>query len=112
MLVFQGSQYFYIVFPRFICIFWDKSSVTVLNTGACRNVFMQSCLCEIRFLSASNQFELICQNLPSEQNIIADWLFRWSLGEYYHESVLEEANRNSWEEVSVPDRLFQFSAPW
>ena len=96
-----------------IRVFCDNmSSVTVLNTGACRNVFMQSCLREICFLSATYQFEIRGQHLSSEDNRLADWLSRWSLDEFYQDLFLQEAVQNKWKEVNVPESYFQFIAPW
>ena len=54
-------------------------SVRVLNTGASRNSFLQSCLREICYIAALNNFDIKSQHIPGCDNRIADTLSRWDL---------------------------------
>ena len=90
----------------------NSSSVTVVNSGACRNSFMQSCLREICFLAASYEFVLKCRHLTTVENRLADLLSRWDLHSTISEEFLNHAQNNAWSEVIVEDELFLFSAPW
>ena len=90
----------------------NASSVTVLNTGACRNTFMQSCLREICFISATYEFEIKGQHVPSEENRLADLLSRWSLDVSFADQFSRLADDNLWQEVEVSDELFMLMASW
>ena len=90
----------------------NSSSVTVVNSGACRNSFMKSCLREICFLAASYKFVLKCRHLTTVENRLADLLSRWDLHSTISEEFLNHAQNNAWSEVVVEDELFLFSAPW
>ncbi|CAC5389840.1 unnamed protein product [Mytilus coruscus] len=57
----------------------NSSSVTELNSGACRNAFMQSCLREICFLTASHEFQVKGRYLSGEANRVADMRSRWDM---------------------------------
>ena len=54
-------------------------SVRVLNTGAARNSFLQSCLREICYIAALNNFDIKSQHISGCDNRIADTLSRWDL---------------------------------
>ena len=96
-----------------IVIYCDNSSsVSVLNSGACRNSFMQSCLREICFEAASNEFEIKARHLSTNENRIADMLSRWDLDFSIRDQFVSLAHENSWTEIIVDDDLFKFSAPW
>ena len=66
----------------------NSSSVTVVNSGACMNSFMQSCLREICFLAASYEFVLKCLHLTTVENRLADLLSRWDLHSTISEGIL------------------------
>ena len=72
-----------------------SSSVTVVNSGACRNSFMQSCLREISFLAASYEFVLKCRHLTTVENRLADLLSRWDLHSMISEEFLNHAQNNA-----------------
>ena len=77
-------------------------AVTVLNTGRCRNPFLNSCLREICYLSASFEFELRAVHLPGESNCAVDTLSRWYDNISAREKFLAHALRNSLTAVDVP----------
>jgi hypothetical protein len=63
-----------------ILVLCDNLSVCItLKTGKSRCPFLQSCLREICYFAAINEFEIKAQHLPSEHNRIADHLSRWGL---------------------------------
>jgi len=55
----------------------NEAAVTVLNTGRCRNSFMDSCLREICYFSARYEFEVRAVHVPGVSNPLADLLSRW-----------------------------------
>jgi hypothetical protein len=52
-------------------------SVRVLNTGATRNTFLQSCLREICFIAAVKNFDVKAKHITGCENRIPDLLSRW-----------------------------------
>ncbi|CAC5407586.1 unnamed protein product [Mytilus coruscus] len=96
-----------------IVIYCDNSSsVTVLNSGACRNAFMQSCLREICFLTASHEFQVKGRHLSGEANRVADMLSRWDMDPCISTEFLKQARINSWTEIKLDNDLFHFTSPW
>ncbi|CAC5419054.1 unnamed protein product [Mytilus coruscus] len=96
-----------------IVIYCDNSSsVSVLNSGACRNAFMQSCLREICFLTASHEFQVKGRHLSGEANRVADMLSRWDMDPGISTEFLKQARINSWTEIELDDDLFHFTSPW
>jgi hypothetical protein len=55
----------------------NEASVTVLNTGFSRDMFMQSCLREICYLAAVHGFEGRSRHIVGFENRAADYLSRW-----------------------------------
>ena len=55
----------------------NKAAVTVVNTGRCRNPFMNSCLREICYFAAIYEFEVRAVHVPRVSNHFADLLSRW-----------------------------------
>ncbi|CAC5384078.1 unnamed protein product [Mytilus coruscus] len=95
-----------------IVIYCDNSSsVTVLNSGACRNAFMQSCLREICFLTASHEFQVKGRHLSGEANRFADMLSRWDMDPGISTEFLKQARINSLTEIELDDGLFHFTSP-
>ena len=55
----------------------NEAAVTVVNTGRCRNPFMNSCLREICYNAATHEFEVCAVHIPGVSNPFADLLSRW-----------------------------------
>ena len=53
----------------------NEAAITVVNTGRCRNLFMNSCLREICF-AALHEFEVCALHVPGVSNHFADLLSR------------------------------------
>lgn len=87
----------------------NEAAVTVVNTGRCRNPFMNSCLREICYFAAIYEFEIRAVHVPGVSNHLADLLSRWdSCSLSAKEQFLQRAQRVHCQEVPVPDALFRF----
>ena len=63
-----------------VLIFCDNmSSCSVINKGLSRDDFHQSCLREICFVAATNEFTIKAQDTSGKGNRIANILSRWHL---------------------------------
>jgi hypothetical protein len=56
----------------------NEAAVTVINSGATRNPFMQRCLRQLWFTASLHDFELRARHIPGAHNTLADLLSRWS----------------------------------
>lgn len=86
--------------------------VQVINSGRARDKFLLSCLRELCFLCATNEFEIHAVHIPGTQNRLPDLLSRWGKSpanscEFFRLSGLIPAD-----EVEMQDSLFQFSHDW
>ncbi|CAG2233744.1 unnamed protein product [Mytilus edulis] len=90
----------------------NQVTVTVINTGKSRNQFLQSCLREICFVAAINEFELRAVHIAGVDNRLADMLSRWHLHSNYAKTFFEETKYIHLEEFEVPNELFQFIHEW
>ena len=83
----------------------NEAAVTVVNTGRCRNPFMNSCLREICYFAALYEFE-VC---PGVSNHFTDLLSRWySCSLSAKKQFLQRIQHDHWQDVSVPDAIFWF----
>lgn len=90
----------------------NQVTVTVINTGKSRNQFLQSCLREICFVAAINEFELRAVHIAGVDNRLADMLSRWHLHSNYAKTFFEETKYIHLEEFEVTNELFQFIHEW
>lgn len=90
----------------------NQVTVTVINTGRSRNQFLQSCLREICFVAAINEFELRAVHIAGVDNRLADMLSRWHLHSNYAKTFFEETKYIHLEEFEVTNELFQFIHEW
>ena len=87
----------------------NEAAVTVVNTGRCRNPFMNSCLREICYFAALHEFEVCAMHIPGVSNHFADLLSRWdSCSLSAKAQFLQRIQRDHWQEVPVPDEMFRF----
>ena len=83
--------------------------VTVLNTGRCRNSFLNSCLRELCYLAAIHEFEIRAVHVPGVSNRYADILSRWDSNNLAGRTeFLAHAQHVNLQAVSVPDDMFRF----
>ena len=90
----------------------NSTSCRVLNTGFSRDSFLQSCLREICYFAAINEFQIKASLLTSTENRIADYLSRWILKSCFSESFFQYVNRMSVTEYFVDESFFRFSRNW
>ena len=57
----------------------NMTSVSVLNSGKCKDPFMLSTLRELEFCAARHGFEVKAIHIPGEENRIPDMLSRWEI---------------------------------
>ena len=87
----------------------NEAAVTVVNTGRCRNPFMNSCLREICYFAALYEFEVRAVHVPGVSNHLADLLSRWdSCSISAKEQFLQRVQRDHCQDVPVPDAMFRF----
>ena len=87
----------------------NEAAVTVVNTGRCRNPFMNACLPEICHFAALHEFKVCAVHYPGVSNHFADLLSRWdSCTLSAKAQFLQRVQCDHWQEVSVPDAMFRF----
>ena len=80
-----------------------------MNTGRCRNPFMNSCLREICHFAALHEFEVCAVHISGVSNHFADLLSRWdSCYLSAKAQFLQRVQHDHWQEVPVPDGMFRF----
>ena len=81
----------------------------MVNTGRCRNPFMNSCLREICYFAAIYEFKVRAVHVPSVSNHLADLLSQWdSRTLSAKEQFLQRFQRDHCQEVPIPDAMFCF----
>ncbi|KAK3745939.1 hypothetical protein QZH41_012754 [Actinostola sp. cb2023] len=83
-------------------------SVTVINSGRSKDLFLNECLRELCYLSAFFEFELRGVHLPGIENRACDLLSRWSLDRFASRKFREEFLTPDLTEIHVPDSHFVF----
>ncbi len=87
-------------------------SVTVMNSGRTKEEFLQSCVRELCYMSATHEFEILGVHIPGVVNRIPDALSRWELGEEYQRQFLQLAGSEPMKDIFVYSGLFEFSHKW
>ena len=87
-------------------------SVRMLNTGASRNSFLQSCLREICYIAALNNFDIKSQHISGCDNRITDTLSRWDLHDKFRRDFKQLTSDLEVIEDFVSDEFFLFSHVW
>ena len=96
-----------------IIIYCDNSaSCKVLNTGFSRDPFLQSCLREICFHAAINEFQIRAREISTGDNQIPDYLSRWDLSPNFEKLFYLETKGLILQEYTIHESLFQFSHDW
>lgn len=84
-------------------------AVTVLNTGRCRNSFLNSSWRELCYLAAIHEFEICAFHVPGVSNCYADILSRWDSNDIAGKTkFFAHAQHVNVQAVPVPDDMFQF----
>ena len=90
----------------------NKSSVRLINRGISRDKFHQSCLREICFTAAVNNFSIKSQHTRGQDNRVADILSRWHLHKTSEQLFKEQVGGKECTRNPVERSLFSFSNPW
>ena len=90
----------------------NMSSVNLINKGLSRDDFHQSCLREICFTAAVNNFAIKAQHTRGEDNRLADILSRWHLHANSEQVFKDLVKGKKLSRVSVDSSLFSFFNPW
>ena len=91
----------------------NSTSCKVLDTGFSRDSFLQSCLREICYFAAINEFQIKANLLTSSENRLAVFLSRWSLNESHYKELFHDlvADMTVTEHI-VHESLFSFTHNW
>ena len=93
-----------------IFVYCDNSAVvSSLNSGRVQDKLLASCLREIWFLAAINEFELRACHITGVDNRGADLLSRWHLSSASRDEFLSRFGDLGLQFVSVPMEFFQLS---
>ena len=93
-----------------IFVYCDNSAVvSSLNSGRVQDKLLSTCLREIWFLAAINEFELRNSHITSFDNCGADLLSRWHLSSASRDEFLSHFGNLGLQFVSVPMEFFQLS---
>ena len=84
----------------------------VLNSGRCRNAFMQDCLREISFHAARFQCQIKANWVEGVSNRHADALSRWHLGPNHPQEFWNLVQGLQVHETFVYEGLLNFSHDW
>ena len=90
----------------------NMTSVQVINSGATRDVFLQSCLREICFLAAVHEFELQARHLSGVENRVADLCSRLHLSANHAALFHKENLLWQLQQREVPPEYFKFLHSW
>lgn len=90
----------------------NEVSVTVMNTGRSHNSFLLSCLRELEFVAARNEFEIRSNHIAGVENRIPDALSRWHLGQEHRDRFHQLTAGLNAKEVFVYEGLFEFIHDW
>ncbi|MEW8547203.1 MAG: reverse transcriptase domain-containing protein, partial [Candidatus Thiodiazotropha sp.] len=90
----------------------NSTSCRVLNTGFSRDCFLQSCLREICYFAAINEFQIKASLLSSSENRLADNLSRWTIKSRYSELFHEFVAGMTVTEHIVHESFFNFYHDW
>ena len=99
-------------YRRFVIQCDNMASVTVINSGKTRDLFLQACLRELCFVASVNNFEVQAVHIAGVCNRLPDLLSRIHLHEKYHHSFLRQTKSVSWCQVKCEASLFRFSHDW
>ena len=90
-----------------LLIFCDNlATVTVLNTGKCKDKFMLKCLREITMICAKMQLEVRAIHIPGTENRIADHLSRWDLNASHKKQFFEITKQYVLKNCVINDDMF------
>jgi hypothetical protein len=87
----------------------NEATVWVINTGKTRDTFMQRCLRELCYISATNDIQLFAKHIPGVDNRIPDMLSRWTVSDALKENFIHNELKNFNNSVKICDDLFDIN---
>jgi hypothetical protein len=90
----------------------NMTSVIVINNGATRDPFLQSCLREIAFLSAIGEFVVMASHIPGVENRHPDLLSRWDISPVAKNQFQDIIKEEGLTERAPSPELFRFCNNW
>jgi hypothetical protein len=86
-------------------------SVTVLNSGRTKDPILLTLLREIAFIAAKYNFQIRSHHIRGSDNRLSDLLSRAPV-DHKARSKLDLMLNNDWEEIMVPEQLFNLDGNW
>ena len=90
----------------------NMAVVTALNLGRTRDTFMNSCLRDITFLCATQEFEVRCSYISTRDNTLPDLLSRAYNSQVARDEFTRRTEDQVTERIVVPLKSFQLSNVW
>ena len=90
----------------------NMSSCNLINKGLSRDKFHHSCLREICYTAAVNEFVVRALHTKGTDNRAADILARWHLNNKSQELFNDLMGSRECQRVRVDEHTFEFSCPW
>ena len=87
----------------------NEATVWVINTGKTRDLYMQCCLRELCYISATNDIQLFAKHIPGVDNRIPDMLSRWTVSDACKENFILNELKNFNNSVKICNDLFDMN---
>ena len=98
---------------KHLLVFCDNQAmVNIVNMGRASNIFAQSCLREICFITASVNAVVKVVHCRGVENKVADFLSRWDEDPKYKDLFEMETKDIKKVQLKVEAEMFKFSAHW
>ncbi len=90
----------------------NEASVWVINPGKTRDDRMQSCMRELVFITARQEFEVKAVHVPGVSNRISDIWSRWKIEDHAASKLQAMVCTEPVNQLFVYNGLFEFSHEW
>ncbi len=90
----------------------NSATVSVINSGRCKDKLMLKILRELLYIAAVGEFEVRAEHIPGVLNRIPDNLSRWHLDQKHVEAFRNCPIGSKLTEVQVPADAFSFVHSW
>ena len=90
----------------------NQATVTILNTGRTRNIFIQKVVREIHHICALNDCHFRAVHIPSNQNRISDALSRAHNSSYFRSKFQKIVRGWTTHNITLNSTHFTFTNPW
>ena len=90
----------------------NQASVRVMVSGRAKNRFMQSCLREIVYITATEEVEVFPVHIEGCNNRDADLLSRWHLGKNHQKEFWDRHKHIYMKEKVIEESWFKIDGKW